>query len=116
MRLDVLGEVVRTHEALVADGAGKTLLARVRAQVPLKLVGAGEPLPTEEPIADKWPLTGVPAEMRLQMGGFAVHLAAARNVAGVNVSLAQVLSRRSEALSLLAVWTVAGCPACVSPL
>ena len=44
VRLDVLREVVGAHEALVADGAGEALLARVRAQVPLQLVGPREPL------------------------------------------------------------------------
>ena len=38
VRLDVLRKVVGPHEALVADGAGEPLLARVGPEVPLKFV------------------------------------------------------------------------------
>ena len=74
MRLDVLGEVVGAHEALVADGAREPLLTRVRAQVALQLVGARESLAAEEPVADERTLTRVPAQVRLQVRRLAVHL------------------------------------------
>ena len=90
--LDVLGQVIRAHESLVADGAREPLLARVRPQMSLELVGAGEPLAAEEPVADEGPLTRVPPQMRLQVGGLAVHLATAGDVAAVDVPLPEVLS------------------------
>lgn len=56
MGLDVLGEVVAADEALGADGAGEALLAGVRAQVSLQLVGAREPLAAQHPGAQEGPL------------------------------------------------------------
>ena len=61
----------------------------------LKLVRAGEPLPAEEPVADKGSLPCVPSQMCLQVGGLAVDLAAAGDVATVDVSLPEMLSRGS---------------------
>lgn len=111
VRLDVLAEVVGAHEALVADGAGEALLARVRAQVALQLVGPREPPAAEEPVADERSLACVPAQVRLEVRRLAVHLAAARDVARVDVLPAQVGPGGSEPLSLLAVGAVAGRPA-----
>ena len=65
VRLDVLGQVVGAHEALVADGAGEALLARVRPQVALQFVGAREAFAAEQPIADERPLARVPTQMGL---------------------------------------------------
>lgn len=112
--LDVLGEVVGAHEALVADRASETLFARVGSQVTLQLVGAGEALAAEEPVANKWPLSGVPAKMGLQMARLAVHLPAAGNVATVDVALAEMSTCRAQSVCLLAVGTIACCPACVT--
>ncbi len=88
VRLNVLGEVVGAHEALVADGAGKALLTRVGPQVPLQFVGPGETLAAEQPVADKGPLARVPTKVSFQVRRLAVDLAAARDVARVNVALA----------------------------
>ena len=74
VRLDVLGEVVRAHELLVALGALEALLARVRPPVPLQLVRPRETLPAEQPAADKGPLPAVPPQVRPQVGCLAVHL------------------------------------------
>lgn len=89
MRLLVLAEVVTTREALAAQWAGELLLARVRADVALQLVGAREALAAEEPVADEGPLASVPAQVGLQVGGLAVHLAAAGDVAAVHGLLAK---------------------------
>lgn len=55
----------------------------MRALVPLQLIGAGEALPAEHPSADEGPLPRVPPQVGPQVGGLAVHLPAARDVADV---------------------------------
>lgn len=45
--------------------------------MPLELVGAREPLPAEQPVADERSLSGVPSQMRLQMRRLPVELIAA---------------------------------------
>lgn len=70
-------------------------LTRVSAEVALKLVGPGEALAAEEPVADERPFARVPSKVGLQMARLAVHLAAARYVATVDVLLAQVSACRS---------------------
>ena len=107
VRLDVFAEVVTAHESLVAHGAGEALLSRVRAQMTLQLIRARESLATEEPVADKGSLTGVPAEVSLQVRRLVVHLAAAGDVAAVDIALPESLTRRPQAVSLLAVGTAA---------
>ncbi len=116
MRLDVLAEVVRAHEPLVADGAGEALLTRVRAEVPLELVRAREALPAEQPVADEGPLAGVPPQVSLQVRRLAVHLAAAGDVAGMDAPLSQVRPCWTQPLRLLAVGAVAGGAAGVATL
>ena len=54
--------------------------------------------------------------MSLQVRRLSVHLAAARDVAAVDVLLPQVDSSRTKPFGLLAVGTVAGGPSCVAPL
>lgn len=76
--------------------------------MPLELVGARESLAAEQPVAHERPLAGVPTKMRLQMARLAVHLAASRDVATVNVLLAQVHAGGAEALCLLAVRAITG--------
>ena len=83
MCLDVLREVVGAHELLVALRALEALLARVRAPVPLELVGAGEALAAEEPAADEGALAAVPPQVRAQVRRLAVHLVAVGDVADV---------------------------------
>lgn len=73
----------------------------------LELVGSGEPLAAEEPVADERPLSRVPAKMGLEVGRLSVDLAASRDVAAVDVALAQVSASRSKAVRLLAVGAVA---------
>lgn len=80
---DVFGEVVAPHESLAALLATEALLSGVGAKVPLKLVGAGEALTAEEPVTDEGPLSGVPAQMCLQVRRLLVHFAALRDVADV---------------------------------
>lgn len=57
----VLGQVVRAHEALVAQRAFEFLLARVRPEVTCQLVRAREPLATLGPCAREWTLACVRA-------------------------------------------------------
>ena len=104
----MLGQVVGAHEALVASGAREPLLARVSPQVALQLVRAREAFAAEEPVADEWPLSGVPAEVSLEMRGLVVDLPAAGDVATVDVALPEVLPCRTQAVGLVAVGTVAG--------
>lgn len=63
----------------------------VGAGVSLELVTPGEPLPTEEPVADKGPLAGVQAHVSPQQGRLAEGLAAVGDVA--HVLLLALLSR-----------------------
>jgi len=90
--LNVLGQVIRTHETLVADGACEALLAGVGSEVALQLVGAREPFPAEQPVANEGPLPRVPAEVRLKMRRLAVHLPTTGDVAAVDVLLAEMHS------------------------
>jgi len=112
--LDVLRQVVRPHEPLVADGARESLFAGVRSKVSLQLVGPGEAFSAEEPVADEGPLPGVPPQVSLQVRRLAVHLAAAGDVTAVDVSFPEVSSGRSQSFGFLAVRAVAGCSAGVS--
>ncbi len=116
VRLDVLLQVIRAHEPLVAHRAGEALLARVSAEMPLQFVRPGEPFPAKEPVAHKRPLSGVPAQMRLQMRRLSVDLSASRDVATVDAPLPEMSPCRSQLLRFLAVWTVARGPTRVSPL
>lgn len=79
----MFAEMVAAHETLVADGAGEALLSGVGAEVPLELIGAGEPLTAEEPIANEGSLPRVPAQVSLQMRRLAVYFAAAGDMAAV---------------------------------
>ena len=78
----------------------------------LQLVRTGEPLAAEEPVADERPLARVPAQVGLQMGGLAIHLATARDVATVDRLLSQPGCGSTQALQLLAVGAVAGGAPC----
>ena len=83
MSLCVLRQVVGTHEPFVALGTSEPLLACVGPKVPLQLVGPGEALAAEKPVADEGSLASVPAKVRLQVARLSVHLAAPRDVAVV---------------------------------
>jgi len=100
----VLAQVVRPGEPLPAAGAGEPLLAGVRAQMALQLVGARERLAAEGPGAGEGPLPGVPAQVRLQVRGLAVHLAAAGHV---TLMLAPPFTSRAAAPVIAAL--AAGC-------
>lgn len=63
----------------------------VRAGVPLQLVAPREPLPTEEPVADKGPLAGVQAHVGPQQGRLPESLATVGDMA--HVLLLALLSR-----------------------
>ena len=76
MSFDVFAQVIGSHEALVADGTGEAFLTRVSAEVTLKLVGAGKTFAAKQTLAAEWPLTGVPAQMGLEMVRLAVYFAA----------------------------------------
>lgn len=55
----------------------------VRPGVPLQLIAAREPLPAEDPVADKGALARVQADVGPQQRGLAESLAALRDVADV---------------------------------
>lgn len=54
----------------------------------LEFIGTGEALATEQPVADEWPLAGMPSKVSLQVTCFPVNLSTARNVAAVDILLA----------------------------
>lgn len=112
--LDMFGQVVGSHEPFVADGTGEPLLSGVCPEVSLEFVRAREAFSAEQPVADEGPLTGVPPQVGLQVGGFSVDFPTPGYVAAVNVPLAKVSSGGTEPLGLLAVWAVARGPARVA--
>ena len=75
--------MIRSHELLVALRTEESLLAGVRAPVPLELVRPGEPLAAEGPVADEGPLAAVPPQMGAKVRRLAVDLVAAGDVADV---------------------------------
>jgi len=81
--LEVLAEVVATHESLAAVVAGESFFARVSLQMALQFVRPRERLPAEEPRAGEGSLAGVPAQVSLQMRRLPVDLGTAGNVADV---------------------------------
>ena len=102
----VLAQMVRAHEALVANGTRKALFARVRSQMPLQLVGARKPLTTEQPVTNKRSLTSMPAEVGLEVGRLAVHLSAAGYVTRMDVSFPKVGPGGTKSVSFLTVRTI----------
>lgn len=116
VRLDVLRQVVRPHEPLVAHGTREPLLARVRPKMSLQLVGSREPFAAEQPIADEGPFARVPPQMSLQVRRLPIHFTTARNMTTMNVLLPQMHAGRAQALGLLAIGAVARGPARVPPL
>lgn len=67
MRLDVFGQMVRSHKLLVALLTLKPLLPGVRPPVPLQLVRPRELLPAKQPITHERSLPRVPPEMSPQV-------------------------------------------------
>lgn len=100
MGLHMLGQMIRPHEPLAADITGEPLLSRVRPQMPLQLVGPGESLPAEQPVAEEWSLSRVPPQVGLKVRRFPVHLVAAGIVADVH------LLRRGLSQAVLLVYAV----------
>lgn len=73
--LDVLGEVIGSHEPPLADRADELLLAGVGALVAGEFVGSGEPAAAVRPLADEGPLAGVDPLVGFEVAGFEVVLA-----------------------------------------
>ena len=86
----MFGQMIRSHEALVADWTGETFLTRVSAQVTLEFVRAGKTLAAKEPLAAERPLAGVPAQMGLEVRRLSVDFAASRYMAQVLLLLVLV--------------------------
>lgn len=99
----VFGQVVVTHENSGAESAAKLLGTSVCLQVALQFIGARESLAAEEPVADKWPVSTMPAQVSLQVGGLGVGFATSRDVAVVHVLGPAVLSALPHLLGLDAV-------------
>lgn len=116
VRLDVLAQVVGSHETFTAHWTREALLARMGAQVTLQLIGSSEPLATEQPIAHEGAFAGVPAQMRLEMGRLPVHLTTSGYMATVDVLLLQMDTGRSESLRFLTIGTITRGPASVATL
>lgn len=99
VRLDVLAQVVGTHEGLVAYLASELFLARVDAHMPVKLVGTGELLETGGVLAHERFLARVPPQMRFQVTRFPVLLP----TAGMMAHMHQPLALNGDLLVLLVV-------------
>lgn len=95
---DVLGQVVRAHEAPLAHRADELLLAGVGALVAGQLVRPGEPAAAVGPLADEGPLAGVDALVGLQVARFEVVFATVGMLALVD----------SSPLGLLGGWDWGG--------
>ena len=76
VRPEVFSQVIAAREPFLADVAEKALLARVRAQMTLQLVGTRETFAAQQPVADERTLARVPVEMGLEVRRLAVHLQA----------------------------------------
>lgn len=86
--LYMLGQMIGPHEPFITHRTCESFLTRVRAEVPLELIGPREPLPAEQPVADERPLARVPSQVRLQMRRLPVDFAASRYMTAVDVLLA----------------------------
>lgn len=104
----MLSQMVTAHKPFITNRTGEPLLAGVRTQMALQFVRSRKSLAAKQPIAYEWSFTGMPAQMCLQVTGFAVDLAASGDVTTVDVLLAQMYASRSKTLGFLAVGTVAG--------
>jgi hypothetical protein len=62
----------------------------------LELVGSGEPLAAEEPVADERPLSRVPAKMGLEVGRLSVDFTASGYVAQVLFLLVMMTHRSTS--------------------
>lgn len=110
----VLGQVIIAHKNSGAQCTAELLGSSVRLQVALQFIGAREPLPTEKPVADKWPVPAVPAKVRLQMGGFSIGFATARDVAVMHVLPPAVISALTQLFCMDTVRAAAHCLTCAS--
>lgn len=93
-------QVIRPHESLGANRAGESLFSRMRSEVPLQLVGSGESLPAEQPVAHERSLACMPPQMSLEMRSFPVHFITAWIMADVH------FLRRRLLQPVLFVYTV----------
>lgn len=73
----------------------------------LQFIRAREPLATEQPVADERPVSAVPAQVSLQMGGLGVGFATAGDVAIVHVLPPAVVSALAHLLSVDAIRAAA---------
>lgn len=108
VRFEMLAEMVAAHESLGANSALEPLFAGVRAHMTLKFVGTSEPLAAEQPVAEEWPLTCMPAQVSLQVRRLVVDLSTSGQVTGVDIAFAYVQrSGRTQSVRLLTVRAVA---------
>lgn len=77
----MLGQMVRPHEATVADGAAELLLAGVGSLVAAQLVRAGKPATTADPLTQEGTLSCVGSHVSFEVRGLEVILAAVLIVA-----------------------------------
>jgi len=57
MGLDMFGEMVRSHEPLITDRTGETLLTRMSSKMTLELIRPSKPLPAKQPVTNKRPFS-----------------------------------------------------------
>ncbi|KFD55067.1 hypothetical protein M513_03985 [Trichuris suis] len=86
----MLAQMVGAHKPFAALSAGEALVTRMGPQVSLQLVASCKSFAAKKPVANKRLLTGMPTEMSLQMGCFAVGFAATGYATDVHFPAARV--------------------------
>lgn len=71
----MFSQMITAHKAFITNRAGKTLFTRVGSQMSLELIAPRKSFATKQPIANEWPFTGVPSQMRFEMAGFTIDFA-----------------------------------------
>lgn len=94
--LDVLGQVVRSHESALTDRADELLLAGMGPFVAGQLIGSGKPTAAVRPLADEWPLACVDPLVGFQVTGLEVVLATVRVFALVDSSALRLRRDRQD--------------------
>lgn len=79
----VLGQMIASHELLVAHIASEPFLSSVRSIVSLQFIGSSKFLAAIIPATAKRFLAGVPSQMGLEVAGLVVGFSTTGNVADV---------------------------------
>lgn len=105
-----------SFKLLIASGAGESFLSCMRLEMTLQIVGPRELLVAHQPGANERPLSVVPSQMGLQMGGFTIDFVTPGNMTVVHVFLEKMSACWSKSLRLSAIRAIADGLSCVSSL